>query len=125
MIRKGTHCWSYHGTADRTLCNIKRLSLALQIGKSLMDGMRPPISAPLEAKGGWFDMIDDYVALIESCWAQNPQDRPSFAEIIVELRWAWSPLPLAALWEAHFLLTLYAGGLGQTLWSLTTIGQVT
>lgn len=62
--------------------------LFLQIGKSLMDGARPPIPGPLDVKGGWFDMMDDYMALIEGCWAQNPQDRPSFAQIIVELRWA-------------------------------------
>lgn len=32
------------------------------------------------------ELYDTYVALIRRCWAQQPQERPGFAEIIQELR---------------------------------------
>jgi serine/threonine protein kinase len=33
-----------------------------------------------------FEELDKYVALMRKCWAHNPDDRPSFQEIIAELR---------------------------------------
>jgi hypothetical protein len=33
------------------------------------------------------ELYDAYVALLRRCWAQQPQDRPGFAEIIQDLRW--------------------------------------
>lgn len=89
-----------------------------------MNGVRPPLPGPLDVKGGWFDMLDDYVALIESCWAQHPHDRPSFAQIIVELRWAGLACLRCCLQKPQLFLSLHAGGSGQTLQSLKTISRV-
>lgn len=33
-----------------------------------------------------FSGLDQYISLLQRCWAQNPYDRPSFSEIIQELR---------------------------------------
>lgn len=33
-----------------------------------------------------FQGLDDYIALMQQCWAQNVYDRPSFGEIVQELR---------------------------------------
>ncbi|KAG7668202.1 putative Serine/threonine-protein kinase CTR1 [Nannochloris sp. 'desiccata'] len=33
-----------------------------------------------------FEELDQYVALMRKCWAHNPEDRPTFQEIIAELR---------------------------------------
>ena len=30
---------------------------------------------------------DAYVALMQRCWAYAPSDRPSFCDIITQLRW--------------------------------------
>lgn len=30
--------------------------------------------------------LDVYVALLRSCWAQQPTERPTFEEVILELR---------------------------------------
>lgn len=34
-----------------------------------------------------FTGLDRYVTLIKRCWAHNPFDRPTFGEVIPELRW--------------------------------------
>jgi hypothetical protein len=36
--------------------------------------------------GGDFEGYEAYVALLRRCWAQSPFDRPTFSEIIKELR---------------------------------------
>lgn len=34
-----------------------------------------------------FSGLDEYIGLLKRCWAQAPEDRPSFDEIVPELRW--------------------------------------
>ena len=43
--------------------------------------MVPLLSLPLQ-----FPEYEAYLALMQRCWAQDPADRPAFAEIIGELR---------------------------------------
>ena len=44
----------------------------------------PPTLAWLQTWGE----LDAFYSLIRRCWAQLPQDRPNFQEVIAELRWA-------------------------------------
>lgn len=47
-------------------------------------GVRPELAhAP---RGGEFWGYEDYVALMEACWAQDPEERPAFEHIIASLR---------------------------------------
>lgn len=55
-----------------------------QIISWLLEGQRPRI--PDELTGGRFDGIDKYIALMERCWAQDAEWRPSFSELVPELR---------------------------------------
>jgi hypothetical protein len=48
--------------------------------------------------------LDAYIALLQRCWAQQPEQRPSFREVARELRWACG-LP-CALPAAHSISTL-------------------
>lgn len=43
----------------------------------MKDGYRPPISE---------DVPNSYRELIERCWSQKPEERPSFDEIVSELK---------------------------------------
>lgn len=47
-------------------------------------GMRPELEHG--PRGGGFNGYEDYVALMEACWAQNPEERPAFEHIIASLR---------------------------------------
>ena len=40
-----------------------------------------------------FTRFDDYIDLMQRCWAQNPYDRPRFSEIIQELKSLESSMP--------------------------------
>ncbi|EFN55433.1 hypothetical protein CHLNCDRAFT_31062 [Chlorella variabilis] len=58
------------------------------VGK-LMDGMRLKIPAKEELPGPdtqRFAGLDDYVGLLQRCWAQDPAERPTFEDCIHELR---------------------------------------
>ncbi|KAI7845286.1 hypothetical protein COHA_001129 [Chlorella ohadii] len=58
------------------------------VGK-LMDGERPEVPPREQLPGPDTDIfagLDNYVALMRRCWAQRPEDRPSFEEAIHELR---------------------------------------
>jgi hypothetical protein len=59
-----------------------------QIAKIVMDGGRlgMPDLQQLPGGRGGLSGLEGYVALIQRCWAQSPEDRPSFGEIIAELR---------------------------------------
>lgn len=50
------------------------------------NGGRPEVPAPAALRGGAFPGLPAYTALLRRCWAQNPYDRPSFAELVPELR---------------------------------------
>jgi hypothetical protein len=41
----------------------------------------PPMAAPLAG-------LEAYVALLQRCWAQAPEERPDFQHVARELRWA-------------------------------------
>lgn len=51
-------------------------------------GERPliPERTSRGVKGGVFPGYDDYIALMQSCWAQDPADRPAFDQVIASLR---------------------------------------
>jgi serine/threonine protein kinase len=61
---------------------------AFQLVHMVSDGERLPVPAREAVAGAIPDpqVYEAYVALIRRCWAQRPQDRPSFAEIIQDLR---------------------------------------
>eukprot|EP00889_Picochlorum_renovo_P005474 jgi/Picre1/32504/NNA_007850.t1 len=53
------------------------------------DGARPPIPNFWEvhdSAGKECTYFDEYVTLMTLCWSQNPYDRPTFAEIVKELK---------------------------------------
>jgi hypothetical protein len=59
------------------------------VGK-LMDGLRLQVPPKEELPGPdnqHFVSFNEYVALMQRCWAQDPGQRPCFEEVIVELRW--------------------------------------
>ena len=55
----------------------------------LIDGQRlaVPDAAELPAPIAAFEGLGGYVALMQQCWVQEPSQRPSFADICVDLRW--------------------------------------
>lgn len=59
----------------------------LQIGKDVRGGVRPPLPAdPSRLPGGTFPGMQGYLELMQACWAQRPQDRPAFGEVVERLR---------------------------------------
>ncbi len=61
-----------------------------QVMRLVLNGGRPAIPGPEEVQGGGFAGLGDYVALMQRCWAQEPQDRPGFGEVVRCLRWGHS-----------------------------------
>lgn len=61
-----------------------------QITTHLLEGRRPPIPPAEElvrtAKGATLEGVHALIHLVEQCWAQDPQLRPSFDDIVPELR---------------------------------------
>jgi len=62
-----------------------QFQIILNVGEK---GGRPEIPDPSSPslRGGDFPGYADYVALMEACWAQKPEDRPGFDQIIAMLR---------------------------------------
>lgn len=63
--------------------------LPLQLVKFVTQGGRlaiPEREALPGPDSAAFGGLDDYVALIQACWQQNPEERPSFAAIVEVLR---------------------------------------
>lgn len=55
----------------------------------ITSGERPAIPNPEELPGAdtaTFGGLSAYIALLKRCWAQEPTSRPSFEEIVKELR---------------------------------------
>lgn len=64
-----------------------------QIVGAVTRGSRLPLPSPAELPGPHRlppQQYEAYTALLVSCWAQNPADRPSFGPIIESLRWVAS-----------------------------------
>lgn len=60
-----------------------------EIVSLIRDGARPPVPNfwdAVDGQGQECIVFDEYVNLMTSCWSQNPYDRPSFAEIVRELK---------------------------------------
>jgi len=55
-------------------CGLKPLEILFKVAK---DGFRPTIPA------GFPPVIS---ALMQRCWAQNPNERPTFQQVLIELR---------------------------------------
>lgn len=51
--------------------------------------MPPAEQLPGMPESGPSEGLDEYVALLQRCWAQDPEQRPTFADIIPQLRWEW------------------------------------
>ena len=51
------------------------------------DGMGTAGSASSGEGAGGFPGLGAYVALMRRCWAQAPEERPGFGEVIADLRW--------------------------------------
>ena len=57
-----------------------------QIANAVAGGKRLPIPPPDNLRAGPLQVYDQYVALIESCWQQDPAQRPSFEAIVRDLQ---------------------------------------
>ena len=61
------------------------------LASHVLAGGRPEVP-PREALPGpdtaAFAGLEDYVELMQRCWSQAPQDRPTFQHIVPALRWA-------------------------------------
>ena len=67
-----------------------------------------------------FTRLDDYIALMQRCWAQNPYDRPRFSEIIQELRSMENSMPVQEMRKTPSSATLSSLGVGTTGTTTTT-----
>lgn len=80
------HAWQVASNA--------RNASVLQVARHILDGGRLPIpeQEQLPGPGGVFQNpgpaagIGLYLGLMERCWAQRPEDRPTFPDIITSLR---------------------------------------
>ncbi len=60
-----------------------------QIASMVLGGARLEFPAPSALPGdagAAFEGLQAYIALVQRCWAQSPEERPTFAEIIAQLR---------------------------------------
>lgn len=51
----------------------------------------PPLEELPGPGAAAFSGLDAYIRLMEDCWAQEPQDRPSFEDVVPRLRWDGLP----------------------------------
>lgn len=54
---------------------------------------RPEVPPLHKLPGGELCLHDEYIELMEDCWAQDPLARPSFEAVIGRLRWTPPPSP--------------------------------
>ena len=57
-----------------------------QIANAVLSGQRLQPPAPDELPAGELVVYDAYVALMESCWREDPAARPTFEAIVQELQ---------------------------------------
>ncbi|GAB4822575.1 hypothetical protein N2152v2_009621 [Parachlorella kessleri] len=60
-----------------------------QLIKHVRAGGRPPVPPQHELpgrEGGEAGGLDDYVALMQRCWAQAPEERPSFQDVVSKFK---------------------------------------
>ncbi len=62
----------------------------MQIASQIIEGKRLMVPNRSDLPGDLFGGLDRYIGLMQKCWAHQPLDRPSFAQIIGELRWVSS-----------------------------------
>lgn len=70
---------------------VPALCPSCQVVTAVVGGRRPELPPLEELPGGGgasFPGLPAYIALMERCWAQRPQDRPDFTEVVAVLRWA-------------------------------------
>jgi len=64
--------------------------LCVQLIKHVAAGGRPPVpprqELPGREGGGEAGGLDAYMALMRRCWAQAPEERPSFQDVVDILR---------------------------------------
>ena len=83
LKRASPLCLASQGPHCRVMC----FCTQVQVAKRVMDGERLEIPAdPSQLPGGTFGGMADYVALMRACWEQDPAARPSFGQVIAELR---------------------------------------
>lgn len=60
----------------------------VQILNGVTHGQRPPIPSLEELPGAEqeFGGLDEYLDLMQRCWAQSPADRPAFTEVVGRLK---------------------------------------
>lgn len=61
----------------------------VQLVRFVAEGGRLEFPEPSKLPGpgsGEFEGLQDYIALVNRCWAQDPKDRPSFQQIVDDLR---------------------------------------
>jgi len=77
--------------------------LKLQIQADILRGKRlalPPRAQLPGSGAAEFDGFDAYVALMERCWAQEPEARPAFGQVAEALRALIQVLPPAEV-QSH------------------------
>lgn len=70
-----------------------------QLVGQVLNGGRLEVPAREELPGPdtpAFGALDEYVRLMERCWAQAPQERPTFEDIVPQLRALLAQAPQAA-----------------------------
>ncbi len=68
---------------------------APQVVNAVTSGQRLPIPSAdvLPGAGEQFAGLDDYLDLMQACWAVDPKDRPSFGDVLAKLRCEWTEYP--------------------------------
>lgn len=69
-------------TWETPFANMTPFQIMLTVGEQ---GGRPevPEVGSTELQGGNFEGWDEYVGLMKACWAQDPNQRPSFDQVII------------------------------------------
>lgn len=81
----------------------------MQVVIEVVDRKARPEVPPLhKLPGGELCLHDEYIELMEDCWAQDPLARPSFEAVIGRLRWKPPPPPLLNAMQELFLHNIWS-----------------